>query len=190
MTSSLVNLAKTIFHRGETMKPQTKAQKFLSLLTAYFVRVKLFLDFLTLYKNFDGIIVALLIPKDHLLLRIGEKINFEFVNDLCQPYYKNSGPGRPPIAPVKIFKMLLVLVLYGLLSERELVRQVQVNVAFRHFCGFSLFDPIPEHSTFTVFRQRIGKATFKAIFVRVLELCIKHKLVTNEMYPAEAGRPW
>ncbi len=186
MTSSLFNLEKNKFNSGEIMKTQTKAQKFLSLLTAYFIRVKLFVDFLNLYKNLDGIIVALLIPKDHLLIRVMKKINFDFVNELCKPYYKHSGPGRHPITPVKVFKMLLVLVLYGLLSERELIRQIQVNVAFRYFCGFRLFDKIPDHSTLTVFRQRIGKAPFKAIFVQILELCLKHKLVTNEMYIFDA----
>jgi transposase len=162
-----------------------RLQQFAVTLALYFSRAYAVLNHLRVVSTLDATVFSLLIPQDHLLVRINQKLDFHFVNALCHPYYKNSGVGNRPIEPVKLFKMLLVLVLYGLLSERELVRQVQVNVAFRSFCGFSLFDRIPDHSTFSVFRKRIGPQTFKAIFVHILEECIKAGLVTND--PAKAG---
>ena len=48
-----------------------------------------------------------------------------------------------------MFKMLLVGYLYGVKSERRLVQEVQLNIAYRWFCGFELTDKIPDHSTFS-----------------------------------------
>lgn len=164
------------------MKKMKHLQQFVQTLALYFSRAYAVLNHIRFLSTLDATVFTLLIPPDHLLVRINKKLDFQFVNALCHPYYKNSPVGKQPIEPVKLFKMLLLLVFYGLLSERELVRQVQVNVAFRYFCGFSLWDTIPDHSTFTVFRKRIGNQTFKAIFVHILEKCIAAGLVTNEMY--------
>ena len=53
-----------------------------------------------------------------------------------------------------MFKMLLVGYLYGIKSERRLVQEVQLNIAYRWFCGFELSDRIPDRSTFSKTRQR------------------------------------
>ena len=57
--------------------------------------------------------------------------------------------GRPSVDPVSMFKMLLIGYLYGIKSERRLVEKVQLNIAYRWFCGFELDDTIPDHSTFS-----------------------------------------
>ena len=49
-----------------------------------------------------------------------------------------------------MFKMLLVGYLYGVKSERRLVQEVQLNIAYRWFCGFELTDKIPDHSTLKI----------------------------------------
>lgn len=68
------------------------------------------------------------------------------------PYYPANG--RPSVDPVSMFKMLLVGYLYGIKSERRLVQEVQLNIAYRWFCGFELADKIPDHSTFSKTRLR------------------------------------
>ena len=53
-----------------------------------------------------------------------------------------------------MFKMLLVGYLYGIKSERRLEEEVQLNLAYRWFCGFDLDEAIPDHSTFSKTRTR------------------------------------
>lgn len=88
-----------------------------------------------------------LIPTNHLLRKIEASISFSFIYDLLAPFY--PAVGRPSVDPVSMFKMLLVGYLYGIKSERRLVQEIQLNIAYRWFCGFELADKIPDHSTFS-----------------------------------------
>ena len=92
------------------------------------------------------------IPENHLLRQINQLVSFDFIYDLAAPYYPASG--RPSVDPVSMFKMLLVGYLYGIKSERRLVQEVQLNIAYRWFCGFELGEKIPDHSTFSKTRVR------------------------------------
>ena len=93
-----------------------------------------------------------LIPETHLLRKIERMVSFDFIYDLLAPYYPATG--RPSVDPVSMFKMLLIGYLYGIKSERRLVEEVQLNIAYRWFCGFELDDTIPNHSTFSKTRTR------------------------------------
>ena len=93
-----------------------------------------------------------LIPETHLLRKIERMVSFDFIYDLLAPYYPAAG--RPSVDPVSMFKMLLIGYLYGIKSERRLVEEVQLNIAYRWFCGFELDDTIPNHSTFSKTRTR------------------------------------
>ena len=79
-----------------------------------------------------------LIPETHLLRKIERMVSFDFIYDLLAPYYPATG--RPSVDPVSMFKMLLIGYLYGIKSERRLVEEVQLNIAYRWFCGFELDD--------------------------------------------------
>ena len=82
-----------------------------------------------------------LIPDHHLLRKISQAISFDFIYEILKPYYPANG--RPSVDTVSMFKMLLVGYLYGIKSERRLVQEVQLNIAYRWFCGFELADKIP-----------------------------------------------
>ncbi|HIU47574.1 MAG TPA: transposase, partial [Candidatus Fimadaptatus faecigallinarum] len=64
--------------------------------------------------------------------------------------------GRPSVDPVSMFKMLLVGYLYGIKSERRLLEEVRLNLAYRWFCGFELHEAIPDHSTFSKTRAEVA----------------------------------
>ena len=70
-----------------------------------------------------------LIPETHLLRKIERKVSFDFIYDLLAPYY--PAIGRPSVDPVSMFKMLLIGYLYGIKSERRLVEEVQLNIAYQ-----------------------------------------------------------
>ena len=94
-----------------------------------------------------------LVPKDHLLRKIDKVIDFEFIRDKVKDLYCADN-GRPAVDPVVLFKMLFLGYLYGVRSERQLVREIQVNVAYRWFIGYGLTDKIPDASTFSQNRRR------------------------------------
>lgn len=121
-----------------------------------------------------------MIPEGHLLKKISQAINFQFIYDLAKPYYAQNG--RPSIDPVSMIKMLLVGYLYGIRSERKLVEEVTLNIGYRWFCGFELTDRIPEHSLFSQNRRRRfgDNMILKDIFNTIIIRCIQEGIVTGE----------
>ena len=113
-----------------------------------------------------------LIPETHLLRKIERMVSFNFIYDLLAPYYPATG--RPSVDPVSMFKMLLIGYLYGIKSERRLVEEVQLNIAYRWFCGFELDDTIPNHSTFSKTRTRKWQQSdlFQKAFYEIVKQCI------------------
>ncbi len=107
------------------------------------------------------------IPEDHLLYRLDKVVDFDFIYDLTKRLYCADN-GRVSIDPVLFFRMQLISYLYGMKSDRELCREVHLNLAYRWFCRLSLHDPVPDHSSMTRIRDRFGEATFTEIFERLI----------------------
>ena len=96
-----------------------------------------------------------------------------------------------------LFKMLLVGYLYGIKSERRLVQEIQLNIAYRWFCGFELGEKIPDHSTFSKTRVRKWNESslFQQIFLEIVRCCMEQKLIDGKemasdgsYIPAEVSR--
>ena len=100
--------------------------------------------------------------------------------EILKPYYPANG--RPSVDPVSMFKMLLVGYLYGIKSERRLVQEVQLNIAYRWFCGFELADKIPDHSTFSKTRLRKWNESqlFQQVFLEIIRRCVKNGLIDGK----------
>ncbi len=89
-----------------------------------------------------------LVPKDHLLRLIDAHIRFDFIREQTAHLYCANN-GRPAIDPVVLFKMLFIGYLFGVRSERQLVREIEVNVAYRWFLGLRLTDKVLDASEVT-----------------------------------------
>lgn len=128
-----------------------------------------------------------LIPETHLLRKIERMVSFNFIYDLLAPYYPATG--RPSVDPVSMFKMLLIGYLYGIKSERRLVEEVQLNIAYRWFCGFELDDTIPNHSTFSKTRTRKWQQSdlFRKAFYEIVKQCIDGGLIDGEAMAADGS---
>lgn len=94
-----------------------------------------------------------LVPQDHLLRLIDRYIQFDFIREQTAHLY-SADNGRPALDPVRLFKMLFIGYLFGIRSERQLVREIQVNVAYRWFLGMRLTDKVIDASTFSQNRRR------------------------------------
>lgn len=122
--------------------------------------------------------IDMLVPKDHLLRIIDENVDFSFITEMTRPYYHGT-LGRPPIHPIRLFKMMLIGYLYGIHSERQLEQEIKTDVAYRWFLGLGLTDPVPDHSTISYNRnvRFKGSTIFQDIFDEVVRLAIRHNMV-------------
>ena len=122
-----------------------------------------------------------LVPQDHLLRLVDRYIDFSFIEQLTYDLYCHDN-GRPAIDPVVLFKMLFVGYIYGIRSERRLVEEFNVNIAYRWFIGYDLDDKIPNHSTFSQNRRRKFSQRpelEQEIFDRIVEQAIDYGLVSG-----------
>ena len=119
-----------------------------------------------------------LVPVDHLLRKIDRVIDFSFIHDLTAPLYCPDN-GRPPLDPTLMFKALFIGYLFGVRSERQLVREIEVNVAYRWFLRLKLTDKVFDASTLSQNRRRRYDDTSvsQAIFDRIVEQAIGAGLV-------------
>lgn len=123
-----------------------------------------------------------LVPKDHLLRKIDRVIDFEFIRDKVRDLYCADN-GRPAIDPVVLFKMLFLGYLFGIRSERQLVREIQVNVAYRWFIGYGLADKIPDASTFSQNRRRrfTESTIYQEIFDEIVLQAMRKKWINGRV---------
>ena len=119
-----------------------------------------------------------LVPQDHLLRKIEAVIDFSFIHDRVAGLYCPDN-GRPALDPTLMFKALFIGYLFGVRSERQLVRDIEVNVAYRWFLRLKLTDPVFEASTLSQNRRRRFNDTSVAqdIFDHIVEQAIGHGLV-------------
>lgn len=119
------------------------------------------------------------VSRDHWLRRINRVLDLSFVRELTEDLYA-AGKGRPSIDPEVFFRMQLVAYLNGITSDRQLCEEIRYNLAYRWFCRLSLEDDVPNHSSLTRIRDRLGEKTFEAVFLRIVVQCKKKGLVKSE----------
>lgn len=124
-----------------------------------------------------------LVPKDHLLRLIDRYIRFDFIREATAHLYCHDN-GRPAIDPVVLFKMLFIGYLFGIRSERQLVKEIQVNVAYRWFLGMRLTDKVMDASTFSQNRRRrFAQGDIEqTIFDGIVSQAIEHGLIGGRVF--------
>ena len=117
------------------------------------------------------------IPEDHLLRLIDRHIDFSFVREQLKDFY--SPMGRPSIDPEVLLRLLLVGYLYGITSERRLLDEVRMHLAYRWFTRLGFEQEIPDHSTFS--KNRHGRfrqcGVFRKVFEEIVRRCLEAGLV-------------
>ncbi len=119
-----------------------------------------------------------LVPQNHLVRRLAEALDFSWIRSATAILYSNTG--RPSIDPEVVAKLLLLGYLYNMASERQLMREIQVNLAHRWYLGYDLDEEIPDHSILSKARRRLGAEFFERLFEFILGCCQKVGLVNGE----------
>jgi transposase len=120
------------------------------------------------------------VPEHHLLRLIDKHISFEFVRQQLKDSYSETG--RPSIDPELLLRILLIGYLYGLTSERKLVEELRMHLAWRWFTGLGFDQEIPHHSTFS--KNRHGRfqesKLFEQLFEQIVRQCVEVGLVQGQ----------
>jgi transposase len=135
------------------------------------------------------------VPETHLLRLIERHISFAFVRERLKQSYSETG--RPSIDPELLLRILLIGYLYGITSERKLVEELRMHLAWRWFTGLGFDQEIPHHSTFS--KNRHGRfqesKLFEELFEQIVRQCLavglvqgKHLSVDGSFVEANAAK--
>jgi len=120
------------------------------------------------------------VPENHLLRLIEKHISFEFVRERLRNSYSETG--RPSIDPELLLRILLIGYLYSITSERKLVEELRMHLAWRWFTGLGFDQEIPHHSTFS--KNRHGRfeesKLFEKLFEQIVKQCVEVGLVQGQ----------
>jgi transposase len=118
------------------------------------------------------------IPARHLLRRIDELLDLGFVRRRVGGSY--GVKGNVSEDPIVIIKLMFLLFLEGVKSERELMRTLPMRLDWLWFLGMGLDSEIPDHSVLSKARRRWGPEVFEELFIEVVSLCVKAGLVGGD----------
>lgn len=127
-----------------------------------------------------------LVPDDHILARVDRVLDLSWLRAEVSDLYCHHN-GRPGIDPEVAVRLMLAGFLLGIVHDRRLMREAQVNLAIRWFVGYGLHEDLPNHSSLTRIRQRWGAERFRRIFERTVQVCIAAKIAKGEVVHADAS---
>jgi len=116
------------------------------------------------------------LPKDHFLVRLKNEVSWQEMcikAKLVKTYKGGAEYGPPLYPPEKILRMLLVPYLFNI-SEREAEQVTSFNLLAKYFVGLGVDELPPDHSTLTVFKDRLvkhqGKRAWEHLFNQIIML--------------------
>jgi transposase len=118
------------------------------------------------------------VPKDHFYRQLHRTLDLSFVRDLVADCYATGG--RPSIDPEVFFRLQLLMFFAGIRSERQLMEQTGYNLAMRWYAGYNLDESLPDHSSLSKIRTRLGLPVFRRFFEVIVEQCAQAGLVWGE----------
>ena len=127
----------------------------------------------------DQLVFEKLVPADHYLRRVKAVIDFARLRELVKDCY-SPDMGRTAEDPVRMIKLAFLQYQYNL-SDREVLKQVQVNVAYRFFLDLSLDSALPTSGLLSQFRKRLGQERHQALFDDLVAQAREHGLVKDRL---------
>jgi len=109
------------------------------------------------------------VPQGHFLRMLKQEIEWErFTRRLIRLYKGEGLVGRPPFDPALVLKIELIAYLYNL-SERQVEVYINENLPAKYFVGLAVDQKAPDHSTLTVFRERLLERGKPKVFQELLD---------------------
>jgi transposase len=83
--------------------------------------------------------------------------------------------------------MQLIEYIFEIKSDRQLCKEIQLNIAYRWFCKLGINDPVPEHSSLTKIRDRFGVKVYKIIFEALIKKWAKIGIIAGKVMISDAS---
>ena len=120
-----------------------------------------------------------IVPADHLLRKINQVVDFSFSRQIFQDRY-NLDIGRPAEDPEFMLRLCLLQYIYGD-SDRRVVENARLNLAYKYFLGLAVDAEVPDYTTISYFRaQRLGEEKFRSVLEQIVQQCIGNGLVKGK----------
>lgn len=135
---------------------------------------------------FSYLTLAQRIPADHPVRRIRELVDraLERMDGDLEKLYSDTG--RPSIAPERLLRATLLMILYSIRSERQLMEQMNYNLLFRWFVGLEMDDAVWDVTVLTKNRERlIAGAISQQLLESVLVEAREHELLSEEHFTVD-----
>jgi transposase len=117
-----------------------------------------------------------IVPIDHLLRKINQVVDFSFAGQILNDRY-HPHIGRPAEAPEFMLRLCLLQYIYGD-SDRQVVENARLNLAYKYFLGLAVDAEVPDYTTISYFRaQRLGEEKFQLVLDQIVRQCIDKGLV-------------
>ena len=126
-----------------------------------------------------------LIPSHHRLRKLDRVLDLSFIHDAVRDHYCQDN-GRPSIDPEVAMRLFMLQATEGIRSVRELMNEVQVNLAYRWFIGYRVDEPLPDHSSLSRALDRFGDELFNQLFVQSIAQCQKSGLIDGKVLHLDA----
>ncbi len=125
-----------------------------------------------------GINIDKRVRANHPLRRTRELIDFDFSYDEVKDRYGTKGNVSVP--PPVILKLMLLLVLYNVRSERELMDTLPERLDWLWFLDYDLDSEIPNHSILSKARKKWGVEIFQSFFERIVLQCVEAGMINGK----------
>jgi transposase len=126
------------------------------------------------------------IPADHPLRSIRGMVDraLEQMDPLFDELYARMG--RPSIAPERLLRATLLMALFSIRSERQLMEQMNYNLLYRWFVGLEMDDAVWDVTVFTKNRERlIAGEVSQQLLSAVVEQAREHGLLSEEHFTVD-----
>ncbi|MDY0297750.1 MAG: transposase [Acidobacteriota bacterium] len=125
------------------------------------------------------------VRKNHPLRKLKKILDLDFMYGLLKDKYGYNGNVSVP--PPVIMKMMMLLFLYNVRSEREMMETIPERLDWLWFLGYDIDDEIPDHSVLSNARRRWGEDIFSELFRRVVRQAVEAGLVDGEKIFVDAS---
>ena len=126
-----------------------------------------------------------LVPPDHRLRKLNRVLDLSFVHEAVRDRYCQDN-GRASVDPEVVLRLFVLQAIEGIRSVRELMNEVQVNLAYRWFIGYRVEEPLPDHSTLSRALDRFGDEIFDTLFQRSIAQCQGSGLIEGRVLHLDA----
>ena len=134
---------------------------------------------------YTGIDLDRRVRPNHVLRRVARMVDFDFVYAEVKESYGYNGNVSVP--PPMILKLMLLLVMYNVRSERELMATLAERLDWLWFLGLELDSEIAHHSVLSKARRRWGAELFRSFFERIVGQCVECGLVDGQKLFCDAS---